>query len=80
MTIEQRLLIDVALHPYGAALTEDNFITKNGKKLSVQVDVQKGRLRMLSGKSALATYPAARIEKGVSDFVEKFWFWKPVAA
>ena len=69
-------MVDVALHPYGAALTEDDFITKNQKKMSVRIDVHKGRLRMLSGNTPLATYPASRIDKGVKDFVEKFWFWK----
>lgn len=77
MTLEQRTLVDAALHRYGAHLTDENFIAKGPKVMSVQVDVQKGRLRMLGGKSALASYPAARIEKGVDDFVQKFWFWKP---
>jgi hypothetical protein len=78
MTLEQRLLIDAALRRYGAGLTEDDFVTKNQKKLSVSFDVAKGRLRALGpGKAILATYPASKIEKGVADFVEKFWFWKP---
>lgn len=76
MMLEQRLLVDAALRPYGAHLTEDDFIAKGEKKLSVQVDVSKGRLRMLGGGAPLASYPAKQIEKGVSDFVEKFWFWK----
>jgi hypothetical protein len=78
MTLEQRTLVAAALHPYGAHLTEDNFIAKGPKVMSVRVDVQKGRLRMLSGTAPLASYPAARIEKGVADFVQKFWFWKPM--
>jgi hypothetical protein len=77
MTLEQKTLVDAALHRYGAHLTEDNFIAKGPKVMSVHVDVQKGRLRMLGGTSVLASYPAARIEKGVGDFVQKFWFWKP---
>jgi hypothetical protein len=79
MTIEQRVLIDAALRRYGAGLTEDDFITKNQKKMSVSFDVTKGRLRALGpAKAVLASYPASKIEGGVKDFVEKFWFWKPV--
>jgi hypothetical protein len=79
MTLEQRTLVEAALHRYGAHLTDENFIAKGSKVLSVRVDVQKGRLRMLGGTAVLASYPAARIEKGVVDFVQKFWFWKPSA-
>jgi hypothetical protein len=78
MTLEQKTLVDAALHRYGAHLTEDNFIAKGPKVMSVHVNVQKGRLRMLGGTGVLASYPAASIEKGVGDFVQKFWFWKPV--
>jgi hypothetical protein len=79
MTIEQRVLINAALQRYGAGLAEDDFVTKNQKKLSVTFDVAKGRLRALGpGKAVLASYPASQIERGVSNFVEKFWFWKPV--
>ena len=28
----------------------------------------------------LSTYPASKIGTGVSDFVERFWYWKPGAA
>lgn len=77
MTLEQRTLVGAGLQPYGAHLTDDDFIAKGPKVMSVRVDVQKGRLRMLGGGAVLATYPAGRIEKGVKDFVEKFWFWKP---
>jgi len=77
MTLEQRILIDAALQRYGAGLANDGFIAKNQKKLSVNFDVIKGRLRAIGpGGAVLATYPASKIEKGVSDFVEKFWFWK----
>jgi hypothetical protein len=77
MTLEQRTLVDAALHRYDARLTEENFIAKDPKVMSVRIDVKKGRLRMLGGTSVLASYPAAHIEKGVEDFVQKFWFWKP---
>lgn len=72
-------MIDAALSRYGAGLTTDGFITKNQKVTGVHADVRKGRLRMISGKDAvLASYPASRIDTGVADFVEKFWFWKPI--
>lgn len=73
---EQRLVIIDTLIPYGAQLTEDNRIAKGEKVMSVQLEVKAGRLRVLGGGNLLASYPAARLAKGVSDFVEKYWFWK----
>jgi hypothetical protein len=78
LNLEQRLALNEALLRYGAHLTEDGYIAKGSKVMSVQLDVKGGRLRVLGGTNALASYPASRLSKGVSDFVEKFWFWKPV--
>lgn len=66
---------EAALRPYGASLTPDGFIQKNGKVLSVQVVVSGKRLRMegVSGRP-LASGPIT--EKFVQSFVEGFWFWK----
>ena len=78
MQLEQRFLIDAALSRYGAKLTDDGFITKPEKTTSVQIKFLKGRMRMFGGAAGeLASYPAGRIEAGVKDFVEKFWYWKP---
>jgi hypothetical protein len=77
LKLEQRYLIDAVLARYGARLTEDGFIATPEKTTSVQVEISKGRLRMSGGGRELASYPAARIEVGVKDFVEKFWYWKP---
>lgn len=73
--------INTALARYGAELNTDGFITRDGKTMSVRADIVKGRLRLSSGKTGLlvASYPAARIDAGIADFVEKFWFWKPRA-
>lgn len=76
LTSEQRLALLEALVPYGARLTEDDHIAKGEKVMSVQLEVKGGRLRVMGGGKLLASFPAARPEKGVSDFVEKFWFWK----
>lgn len=73
---EQRLTIIDALVPYGAQLTADDHIAKGEKVMSVQLEVKGGRLRVVSGGNLLASYPAKQLVKGVSDFVEKFWFWK----
>ena len=73
---EQRLAINVALVPYGAQLTEDDHIAKGAKVMSVQLEVKGRRLRVVGGGNLLASYPAARLAKGISDFVEKYWFWK----
>lgn len=75
---EQRIILNEALARYGAALAADDHITKGPKVLSVHLEVKGGRLRMISGKNLLASYPAPRLAKGVSNFVEKFWFWRPV--
>lgn len=79
MTPEQRAAVNAALQRYGASLTDDDRIAKGEKVLSVRVEVQKGRLRMVGPNDNLvASFPASRVDAGVADFVEKFWFWKPV--
>lgn len=79
MTPEQRGVIVAALNHYGATLTDDDRIARGEKVLSVRLDVRKGRLRMLSPTGEpLASYPASRLASGVADFVEGFWYWKPV--
>lgn len=80
LSAEQRDEIRAALAIYGAQLTEDDRIAKGDKVLSVRLDVKGGRLRALSGDNVLASYPASRAAAGVSDFVEKFWYWKKAAA
>jgi len=80
MTPEQRAAVNAALQRYGASLTDDDRIAKGEKVLSVRVEVQKGRLRMVGPNDNLvASFPASRVDAGVADFVEKFWFWKPVS-
>ena len=76
LTSEHRLAVIEALIPYGAQLTQDDHIAKGEKVMSVQLEVKGGRLRVVSGGNLLASYPAARLATGLSDFVEKFWFWK----
>jgi hypothetical protein len=79
MTPEQRSAVVAALRHYGADLTDDDHIKKGEKVLGVRVEVRKNRLRMVQPTGdTLASYPAANIGTGVADFVEKFWYWKPV--
>ena len=81
LKLEQRYLIDATLTRYGATLTEDGFIAKPADKpTNVQVGISKGRMRMSGRGVELASYPTSRIEAGVKDFVENFWFWKPTAS
>ena len=75
LTADHRLAIVEALAPYRATLTSEDRIAKGDKTLSVQLDVKGGRLRMSQGSTLLASYPAKAVAKGVSDFVEKFWYW-----
>jgi hypothetical protein len=77
MTSDQRTQINTALARYGAGLSGD-FIAKGDKVLPVSFEVKKNRLRVMGGpERLLASYPISRIGAGVSDFVEKFWYWKP---
>ena len=76
LSADQRAEIDAALGAYGARLTEDDRIAKGDKVMSVQVEAKGGRLKMVGGGNVLSTYPASRASQGVSDFVEKFWFWR----
>jgi hypothetical protein len=76
LSADQRAEIDAALGAYGARLTDDDRIAKGDKVMSVQVEAKGGRLKMVGGGNVLATYPASRAGQGVSDFVEKFWFWR----
>lgn len=69
-------IVKQALALYGADLTEEGFIRKDGKTTSVQV-VKKGqRLRFEGRGYLLASGPIA--EKTVCSFVEDFWFWSRV--
>ena len=80
MTPEQRSAVVAALRHYGADLTDDDRIVKGDRVFGVRVEVRKGRLRIIQAAdgSMLASYPAANIGTGVADFVERFWYWKPV--
>ncbi|HSX23305.1 MAG TPA: hypothetical protein VLE97_11080 [Gaiellaceae bacterium] len=80
LSAEQRAEIDAALGAYGARLTDDDRIAKGDKVMSVQIEGKGGRLKMVGAGNVLASYPASRAGHGVSDFVEKFWFWKKGAA
>lgn len=79
MTSDQRTQIDSALRRYGAELSGD-FIAKGEKVFSVSFEVKGKRLRIMGGPERLlfscSASSASHIAAGVSDFVEKFWFWK----
>jgi hypothetical protein len=80
ITPEQRAAVNAALEHYGAFLSNDDFIANRDKVLGVRVEVSKGRLRMVSREgNLLASYPVANIGTGVANFVEQFWYWKPLA-
>lgn len=72
---DQLEVVREALKPYGATLTDEGFIAKNGPT-SIQVVVKGKRLLFQGGVHLMASGPitAARVE----SFVEKFWFWKKV--
>lgn len=80
LSADQRAEIDASLAAYGARLTDDDRIAKGDKVMSVQIEAKGGRIKMVGGGNVLASYPAARAGQGISDFVEKFWFWKKDAS
>lgn len=59
-----------ALAPYGAWVTDEGFIMKGSKVLSVKITEKKGRLRYesLNGMVASGMSP--------DQFVRSFWFWE----
>lgn len=65
-----------ALKSYGATLTEDGFIARDGKRTGVRVVVSRKRLRYQSVDRLLATGPITA--ESVCKFVADFWFWKKV--
>ena len=81
MTSDTRAAVARALAQYGGELAEgDRFVTPSGKVLHTRIEARKGRLYVVDMHgTAIASYPIARAEAGVRDFVEKFWFWKPRA-
>lgn len=68
-------IVREALKPYGATLTDDGFIAKNGPS-QIQVVVKGKRLRFQGGAHLMASGPIAAAT--VERFVESFWFWKKV--
>lgn len=68
--------IKAALQKYGATLTDDGFIAKNGKSC-VKCIIKGKRLRFESASGTLLASGSVS-ESFVCEFVEKFWFWKPI--
>lgn len=77
MTPETCKIVTDALARYGATLTETGQIERRGRLTSVR-PVQKGkRLRFEMAGGLLSSGPVSGAF--VSEFVEQFWFWTPVA-
>ena len=70
--------IKAALAEYGATLTPEGFIERNGVT-GIKIVQKRGRFRYADAKgNTFATGPATK--DSVRDFVEKFWFWKKVSS
>ena len=67
-------IIKQALQQYGAGLTDENFISRNDKVLSVQAVIKGKRLRFEGAGKLIASGPITA--KFVESFVEQFWFWE----
>lgn len=73
-----RDLIDGALKPYGARITNDGRIQKGNREPSgIYVTSSKGRIRFRYENGSLAMSGPLEA-KTVKDFVERYWFWAPV--
>ena len=66
-----------ALKPYGAVITDDGQIARNGKVTGVRVVSKGNKLQIVASESGklLASGPAS--PETLTRFVEAFWFWKP---
>ncbi|MFP2873717.1 hypothetical protein ACLEIY_15985 [Acetobacter tropicalis] len=74
---EVRKIVDAALKPYGAHLTNDGRIQKGSNGPSgIFVTASKGRVRFRYENGALAASGPLE-EKTISKFVEEYWFWAP---
>jgi hypothetical protein len=67
-------LVKSALQLYGATITPEGYIAKDGKLYGVRVVVAKRRIRFEGAISLLASGPIKA--ETVAQFVEKFWFWR----
>ncbi len=80
MTPEQKALINEALEPYSASLTEDNYIqltimkAKFGIKLVVEV-VENDRIKYLLPSGAVAATSSIKAE-AIERFVESYFSWE----
>ena len=74
------MVLNETLARYGARLTDEGFIAQGDKVLSVRAVIEKKRLKLIAPSgSPLASYSTAKLGQGISDFVQKFWFWKPMS-
>lgn len=76
MSEQWRDVVVKALAAYGAVLTAENKIARLGAVTSVRVAPMGKRLQFGTETHLLATTP--QTENGVKQFVQKFWFWKPL--
>ena len=77
MTEDQRSIILNGLEPYGASLTTENYIQRDGKTTQVLIKVTGKRMRAELKDNLLFSGPIA--ESSIEAFVEKYWFWKKKA-
>lgn len=65
-----------ALNQYGAYLTSENRIGRDGKILGIRVVIKSNRIRFESSSSG-QLYASGPIEMStVEKFVEAFWQWE----
>ncbi len=76
MTPEQKALINEALEPYSASLTEDNYIqlTIMKAKFGIKLVVENDRIKYLLLSGAVAATSSIKAE-AIERFVESYFSW-----
>lgn len=72
-----RDVVNQALAKYGAKLTADDKIERDGVVTKVGIKFARKRLEYCGSDGALQLATGPATAQSVCDFVERFWYWKP---
>ncbi len=77
MDQEQRAFLNLALAEYGASVTEEGLFQKGNRVIpSVQIKIEKGRLRFENRMTGDLVMSGSLSSRTITRFVRKFWFWE----
>jgi hypothetical protein len=75
MNADEKEIVNDALSAYGSSLSDNNFITKSEKTLSVIVASRKNRFYYVSANTGKTLATSAKTIDGVRKFIDDFWMW-----